>query len=447
VPDKSQKNLPDGQRDLKGFAIRHAAAQRLTAVLAGDAFEPFGHGDFAEGRDRALANRLVTLALRHHGQLDTLFAERLKKGWPKRSGLFEAALRIGAAQMLFLPEQGDHSAVHLSVEIIKADKRARPFAKLANAILRGVGRERPTLPETPEALLPPVLLKRWRKAYGAEALDGIAQALVDGPALDLTLKHDDPELIAALGAAPVLGDTVRITHRDRAVSDLPGYEEGAFWVQDMAAALPARLLGAGPGDHAVDLCAAPGGKTAQLIKAGASVTALDLDESRLERLAGNLDRLGYQAELVVGDARSFDNDGAYSHVLLDAPCSATGTLRRHPEVIWHRDAADFRERARLQVAMLDNAARITAPGGTLVYCTCSLEPEEGEDQAEAFLTRHAGFRIKPVEATELAGWKAPITQLGHVRTVPGMPIPNADSPAGVSGTMDGFFIARFTRDL
>src|SRR5690606_37889973 len=195
------------------------------------------------------------------------------------------------------------------------------------------------------------------QAYGEDAIDSFSTALLAGAPLDLTLKSADGDLIDALGAEPVMADTVRIDQRDRPVEALPGFAEGQWWVQDAASAIPARLLGAKPGGRVLDLCAAPGGKTAQLIKAGYQVTALDSDATRMERLKQNLARLDDTAETVVADAGNYAPAAPYDGVLLDAPCSATGTFRRHPEVIWHRSAGDVAGRVRLQRALLANAFR------------------------------------------------------------------------------------------
>jgi len=247
-----------------------------------------------------------------------------------------------------------------------------------------------------------------------------------------------PLKIMALDAAPVLADTVRITDRDRAVDQLPGFAEGQFWVQDAAAAIPARLLKLPTGARVLDLCAAPGGKTAQLIKAGYAVTALDRDPERVARLEANLRRLGYSAEIVTADALDYRPDRPFDGVLLDAPCSATGTFRRHPEVPWHRNPADIAGRVRLQRQLIEAAAACLNPGGTLIYCVCSLEPEEGEQQAEWAASQ--GLEPMHILAEELDGWAGPVSKSGSIRTHPGLTVPGEKG-----GTLDGFFIARFRR--
>src|SRR5690606_16087748 len=258
------------------------AARRLKAVLGGEHFSPLGPEDLADGRDRALANRLVTTALRRHGQIDVMLAELLEKDLPPRSGSFEAVLRLSLAQLVFLPDLGAHSALFLAVEAIKRDNKARHLAGLMNAVLRKAQSNSARYGLMDENLvLPEPVRQRWAEIYGAETLPRFANALIEGAPLDLTLRDDDPGLVEALGAERLIADTVRLEQRDRPVDALPGYAEGRFWVQDAASALPARLLALPEPGAVLDLCAAPGGKTAQLVKAGHRVTALDNDATRL----------------------------------------------------------------------------------------------------------------------------------------------------------------------
>jgi 16S rRNA (cytosine967-C5)-methyltransferase len=424
-----------------GLLLRQQAAARLTAVLRGARFVPFSASEIADGRDRALANRLVTIALRRHGHLNLVLDHLLERGIPKKSGDFEAMLRLSLAQLLYLPELGDHSALFLAGEAMKADTRTQHLGGLTNAALRRAQSEAAMLREAPLAkLFPDALARKWTAAYGAEALDAFAGALLAGAPLDLTLRDDDPALVTALGAETLLADSVRITDRDVPVDQLPGYAEGRFWVQDMAAALPARLLKLPAGARVLDLCAAPGGKTAQLIKAGYKVTALDDDAERMSRLGANLKRLGYAADEVVADGLLWGTDTPFAGVLLDAPCSATGTFRRHPEVAWRRDAADIAGRVALQRQFIERAALLLEPGGTLIYCVCSLERDEGEAQAAWIAKSGLGLTADSISAAELGGWAAPVTPEGTVRTHPGLTL-----PGGKAGTLDGFLIARFVK--
>lgn len=426
--------------DAAGLKLRLTAAQRLKSVLAGEHFAPLGPNDLPDGRDRALANRLITTALRRHGQIDLIIAELLEKGLPPRSGSFESVLRLSLAQLVFLPDLGAHSALFLAVEAIKRDAKARHLAGLMNAVLRKAQANSARYGLMDDTmLLPQAFAEKWTDLYGADAVARFASALIDGAPLDLTLRSDDPDLVDALGAEKLMADSVRIETRDRPVEALPGYDEGLWWVQDAASAIPARLLDLPAASSVLDLCAAPGGKTAQLLKAGYKVTALDSDEQRLVRLRTNMARLGYEPSVVTGDAANYAPSVPFDGILLDAPCSATGTFRRHPEVLWHRGAADIVGRVRLQQAMLANAYRCLAEGGTLIYCVCSLEPEEGEAQVDWALHALPGLALLPIAPGELPGLAAGVTASGLVRTHPGM------SPGEIDGGMDGFFVARFRR--
>jgi 16S rRNA (cytosine967-C5)-methyltransferase len=424
----------DRSKEVAGLGPRRIAAERLRAVLNGASFSPLSAADIADPRDRALANRLITAALRYHGPIGILIGELLARGLPKKAPAFEPVLRLSLAQLLFLPELGEHSAIFLAAEAMRADVKTQHLVKLMNGVLREAQRRSAAVVVDAATLFPAGLLDIWRGAYGDAAVEAFGRALLEGPALDLTLRDTDP----GLDASPVLGDTVRLVERDRTVAELPGYAEGIFWVQDAAAASPARLLKLGPGARVLDLCAAPGGKTAQLVKAGHAVTALDRDAPRMARLEQNLARLGYAAELVTADALDYTPAAPFDGVLLDAPCSATGTFRRHPEVVWHRDPAGIAARAELQRRLVERAATCLDPGGVLVYCVCSLEPQEGEYQADWAAT--AGFEPWPIVPEELDGWAVPVTKDGRVRTHPGQTVPGEKG-----GTLDGFFVARFRR--
>jgi 16S rRNA (cytosine967-C5)-methyltransferase len=423
-----------------GLKLRLIAAQRLKSVLAGDNFVPLGAADLADGRDRGLANRLITTALRRQGQLNFIIHALLEKGMPGKSGTFEAVLRLSLAQLVFLPDLGAHSALFLAVEATKRDPKARHLSGLMNAVLRNAQANSAKFGMlSDDLLIPDTFGDTWLEAYGEEAIDGFSDALLAGAALDLTLKDDDQNLIDSLGAERIMADTVRIDQRDRPVDALPGFAEGRWWVQDAASAIPARLLGLTAGARVLDLCAAPGGKTAQLVKAGYAVTALDADAKRMERLQENLVRLHYAAETIVADASNYAPSTPYQGVLLDAPCSATGTFRRHPEVIWHRSVSDVAGRVRLQRALLTNAFRCLDSDGVLIYCVCSLEPAEGEEQVDWALQSLPGLKLLPVTTDEMVGLEAAVSSNGLVRTHPGM------MPGGKTGGMDGFFVARFRR--
>lgn len=422
-----------------GLKPRLEAAYRLRDVLAGAPFIPFGPDRLPDGRDRALANRLVTLALRYNGHIGIVLKTALAKGVPPRSGILEVVLHLGVAQLLYAPDIGDHSALHLSVEAVRRDRRAGRFDRLVNGVLRGVQRDVARWRALDPALLfPDWLRSRWRAHYGEAAIEAFATALLAGAPLDITLKADDPELVDALGAVPVLGHSVRLESRDAAVADLPGFAAGQWWVQDAAAALPARLLGVRPGERVLDLCAAPGGKTAQLAAMGAEVTALDISPERMVRVGDNLDRLGLKADLVTADALAYAPTEKFDAILLDAPCSATGTFRRHPEVVFSRSEKDIAGRVRVQRALLEKAAGLLKPGGRLVYAVCSLEAEEGEEHLDWAAEALPDLVFEPLAPAEIGGWTEAVSAPGVLRTHPGLEVPG---PA--SGTLDGFFAARF----
>ena len=392
-------------------------------------------------RDRALMRKLVATALRRLGTLRHILAKCLDRGLPDDAPRVEPILLIGAAQLLWL-DVPDHAAVDLGVRLAQGDRRAARYGGLINAILRRIARDGHDLVAKidPVALDTPAwLLKRWTKTYGVDTARAIAQVHGDEPPLDVTVKQDAEEWAARLRGRVMPTGTVR-TVAHGPIWRMPGFEEGGWWVQDAAAAIPARLFGDLTGRTAADLCAAPGGKTAQLVAGGAQVTAVDRSAARLERLNANLDRLGMRATAVAADALEWQS-APFDCVLLDAPCSATGTIRRHPDVAYLKHEADLAVLADLQRRLLDRAVALTKPGGTLIYCSCSLEPEEGEQQIEALLAREPGIRRRPISAAETGGIAEFISPAGDLRTLP-CHLPDADSRlAGV----DGFYAARLER--
>jgi len=429
-----------------GFAARRIAADVLDAVLrrARPLDEQFdNHPALASlpERDRALVRMLAATALRRLGTLRDLLARCLSRGLPAEAPRVETALLLGATQILFL-DIPDHAAVDLAVRLVQADRRAARYAGLVNAVLRRLAREgKAWLAEIdPTRDTPDWLLTRWSRAYGADTAAAMAAVHQHEPATDLSIKTD-PELWAQRLHGRVLptGTVRSLVHG--AVSLWPGYDEGAWWVQDTAASLPARLLGPVAGRRVADLCAAPGGKTSQLALAGAAVTAVDRSEIRLRRLAQNLVRLGTRAETVIADAGVWEAE-PFDAVLLDAPCTATGTIRRHPDVQWLKHPEDIAALAEVQARLLDRAVALTRPGGVLVYCTCSLEPEEGEAQIEALLARDPRVALAPLQPADIPGLpESAVTARGTLRTLPTL-FPDPDPRwAGC----DGFFAARLTR--
>jgi 16S rRNA (cytosine967-C5)-methyltransferase len=375
----------------------------------------------------------------------------LEKGMPPSAPKVEDILLIGAAQILFL-DVPDHASVDLSVRLAQADPHASHYSGLVNGVLRKLARDgKARLAGLDTAMLdtPEWLMQRWVAQYGDTAARAIAVAHTQEPALDLTVKHDPQGWAATLNGRVLDTGTVR-TIASGPIPQLAGYDEGAWWVQDAAAALPARLICnalGGPsgnltGKSVADLCAAPGGKTAQLAQAGAEVTAVDRSAPRLERVRQNLARLQLSAEIVKADAAAFQG-GPFDAVLMDAPCSSTGTIRRHPDIPWLKSGTDLAKLVALQTRLLDRAATLLKPGGTLVYCTCSLEAEEGEAQVAALLGRNPGLRLDPIRAEELAGHAELLTPQGELRT---LPCYWAYDPEPRMGGLDGFYAARITRD-
>jgi 16S rRNA (cytosine967-C5)-methyltransferase len=390
-------------------------------------------------RDRALTRRLTATVLRRLGTLRHLVGGYLEKGFPSDAPRAETILLLGAAQILWL-EVPDHAAVDLSVRLAQADRRAGRYAGLVNAVLRRVAQQGATASfddisrDTPEWLL-----KRWTGIYGSDTARAIAAANGHEPALDLTVKQDTESWAERLrGRVMPTGSVRTIAHG--AISLLPGFSEGAWWVQDTAAALPVRLFGDLRGMNVADLCAAPGGKTAQLAFAGANVTAVDRSPPRINRLRENLARLSLDAETVAADALEWDG-GPFDAVLVDAPCSSTGTIRRHPDVPWLKSEADVSVLTSLQQRLLDRAVGLLKPGATLVYCVCSLEPEEGENQITALLARDPRVARKPITPQDVFDRAEFVTPAGDLRTLP----LHLVDPDPRWGGLDGFYATRLTR--
>ncbi|PAY09450.1 MFS transporter [Bradyrhizobium sp. UFLA03-84] len=437
--------------EVPGLAARRIAADILDGVLHkhrtlddqldGAGAHP-GLKSLAD-RDRALMRRLVSTILRKLGTLGHLLSRLLDRGIPTDAPRAQSALLIGAAQILWM-DVPDHAAVDLSVRLVQSDRRAAKYAGLVNAVLRRCAREGQGLIDeisTQTLDLPPWMLARWNAHYGEATAREMALALGHEPSLDLTVKSDAAQWASRLHGEILPTGTVR-TLLQGSVTMLPGFAEGQWWVQDAAAALPVRLFGDIKGKAIADLCAAPGGKTAQLALAGAQVTAVDRSPARIARLRENLTRLALQAETVVADAAEWPAEAAsFDGILVDAPCTSTGTIRRHPDVAWLRQEGDIAALSALQKRLLQKATHLLKPGGTLVYCTCSLEPEEGEHAIAALLASESGLRRAPVEKDEVAGLDDVITADGDLRTLPSH-LPNADPRLG---GLDGFYAARLVK--
>jgi 16S rRNA (cytosine967-C5)-methyltransferase len=433
--------------DAPGLAARRIAAEILEGVLR--RHRPLEHeleegaaqADFAAlpVRDRALVRALVAMVLRRLGTLRHFLSQWVKL--PARAPRLETALLVGAAQILWL-DVPDHAAVDLAVRLVQADRRSARYAGMANAVLRRFTREgAQLLANIDSAALdtPHWLMARWEKNYGAKTARAIAIANAREPALDLTVRNDPAHWASVLGGRVLPTGSVRaIAHGP--ISQLPGYAEGAWWVQDAAAALPAKLLGDVRGLAVADLCAAPGGKTAQIAAAGARVIAVDHAPERLERLRRNLARLHLTAETIAADATQWQA-GPFDGVLLDVPCSSTGTIRRHPDIPWLKRLADIAALAALQRRLALRAAELTKPGGILVYCSCSLEPEEGIEIVRDLLDQGPRLARRPISAGEVFGHSEWLTGDGDLRTLP-CHLPDPDSR--MAG-LDGFYAARLQR--
>ncbi len=418
---------------LSGLIDRHAGLAALTP------------------RDRAFARLITTTVLRRKGQIDDLINRMLHHPLPAKPDALRHILRLGTAQLIFLCVP-PHAAIDQTVTLTK-----RPplhcFTSLVNAVLRRINRQGAALVAAQDAArlnLPDWLWESWVHAYGLQAARASAQAHLHPPPFDLTfLKPETPESItlrdqlsatASLKAGPLPTGSLRLAASPRSVENVPGYQQGIWQAQDAAAAIPARLilnaLKGGRGCHILDLCAAPGGKTAQLAAAGADVTALDRSAQRLERLRANLNRLGLKANIITADALNWTPNHLFDGVLLDAPCSATGTLRRRPDVTWRKTPQLAQARTALQDALLDQAVHLVKPGGFLVYAVCSLQPEEGIERVNHLLATRADFTRRPISATEV-GDPNFITPEGDLLTLPGQ--------WAEQGGIDGFQAARLVK--
>jgi 16S rRNA (cytosine967-C5)-methyltransferase len=388
-------------------------------------------------RDRALARLVAATVLRRQGELEHVLKTFIERPLPADQGQLWPILLCAAAQLLCLGLPA-HAVVDLAVELVRRDKGAHRFAKFTNAVLRRVADEGARLIAGVDGLrlnIPDWLWQGWSETYGPETARHIAAASLREAALDLSFKPGEDLRAWAdrLGGEPLPTGSIRLASSGR-IEELPGYAEGAWWVQDTAAALVGRLTGDVAGLAVADLCAAPGGKTAQLAAQGARVTAVDVSPHRLERLKANLDRLQLSASLVTADVATWTPGTTFDAVILDAPCTATGTIRRHPDILRLKAVDDVARMARLQQNLLANAARLVGPQGLLIYSTCSLEAQEGPEQIADFLATHANFQRAPVAADAIGISAESLTPAGELRTLPFH-----------AGGMDGFYVARLRR--
>lgn len=425
--------------DARGVALDLLNAVLLERRPLDDAVDHHRAAGLLSWRDRAFARLLAATTLRRLGQIDAVIRRLLDRPTPARAAEARNLIRLSVCQLAFL-RTPPHAAVHSAVELARGRRPLQPYAKLVNAVLRRAVREAPALVAGQDAAVlntPDWLMRSWVAAYGDRTARAIADAHLDEPPLDLTVKDADAEPpLLGLGAVRLPTGSLRLRHKGP-VADLPGFAAGGWWVQDGAAALPAKLLGDIRGRTVVDLCAAPGGKTAQLAAAGAHVIAVDRSPARAKLIAENLSRLRLDAVLATADALRWRPERLADAVLLDAPCSASGTIRRHPDVARLKSAADVGNLAALQARLLGAAMEMVRPGGTVVYCACSLQPEEGAEQISTLLAEDTGVERIPIASAEVGGLPDLVTPAGDLRTLP--------CSLAELGGMDGFFAARLRR--
>jgi len=419
-------------RETPGLAARRAALRMIDAVLnRGESLDRVQHSatqDMPAQADRALAIAIAMETLRHLPALDRLIDSAMRDPVAQDVKV-RSVMRLALVQHLKM-ETPPHAVLATALPLLQGGPR-----RLAHGVLGTLFRSDAKLPEATE--LPDDVAQRWKRAWGPEMVAAASAAFADHPAIDLTLRDSatTDEWVARLGGTSLMPGHVRLV-APGAIAALPGYDEGGWWVQDISAAMPARLLGVGKGRRVFDLAAAPGGKSLQLASGGWDVLALDKSEARLERMASNVARSGLDVKTVSGDLLQWKPDGLADAVLLDAPCTATGIFRRHPDVLYRVRDADIAALAALQAKCLARAASWVKQGGRLVYATCSLEPQEGEERIEAFLADHGQWEIDPISSDEIAPGMI-VAERGWLRIAPPM---LADA-----GGADGFFIARMRR--
>lgn len=412
-----------------GQDARNGALRLLHAVLIEKRMLTEAQSDLSMyGADAARAGRLAGLVLRHLSRIDALLRPHLKRAPALRT---QAILRLAVAELM-LDDAAPHGVVDSAVSLAGAVPKTAKQSGLVNAVLRKVAEDRAGWDALPTATLPPWLRKPIAKAYGRDRLEAIEAAHLAHVPLDLTMKAAMPE---GLPGTDTPNGSRRIESAQ--VTALPGFETGDWWVQDAAAATPVRALGDVTGLRVLDLCAAPGGKTMQLAASGAHVTALDISEGRVRRLRDNLARTKLAADVIVADVMEWEAEAPFDVVVLDAPCSATGTIRRHPDLPHLRKPAEIEALTQLQYQMLDRALGFVAPQGRLLYCTCSLLPVEGEFQVKAALKRHAGWSALPLDPGAL-GLPEQAASPHGLRLLPDL---WADT-----GGMDGFYISVLRHD-
>ena len=423
-----------------GIPARSAAIELLNAVLIDKTSLDNAMTESEEfsrllGPDRAFARMLVSTCLRHLGEIDLAIDQFLLKPLAQNAILVRQSLRIGAAQLLFLGTPA-HAAVDTSVTLLKRTRYAG-FTGLVNAVLRRVTSAEPaSLSVGAIANTPDWLFDTWQKEYGDDLAQEIALAHTQEAPLDITPKADPKSVAQQLEGELLSSGSIRVRSQGD-ITELPGYSAGDWWIQDAAAALPAHLIPEPSGKRILDLCAAPGGKAAQLAAAGAHVTAIDRSDIRLDVMRANFERLNLQAEILADDVATWRPKELADAVLLDAPCTATGTIRRHPDILFLKEKSDLRRMAKLQYELLNAAAEMVRPGGHLVYVVCSLQPEEGSRVVNKFLLNNDAFSRDPIRDNEERIPSEFQAESGDLRTLP--------SHWSALGGLDGFYAARLIR--
>jgi len=434
------KSFQNSPRDTNSLISRRVAAFAVKEVL--ENHNPLeqvlsGQSDYnsLEARDRAFARLIAATTFRRMGQIDAALKPFVRQ---RPTKLVYAALQTAAAQILYLGTPA-HAAVGETVAMLKSRGSSKGFANMANAVLRNVVDKGPNLAgaQPPKVNIPGWIRGEWERAYGRQAGRKMSAQLMKDPVLDVSVKGNASDWAVKLGGEAIAAQSVRLG-KIGDVTVLEGFDAGDWWAQDVAASLPVQLLGDVKGLRVLDMCAAPGGKTMQLAAKGAIVTALDKSEGRLERVKENLDRTKLSAEIICADALEWAPEGdLYDIVLLDAPCSATGTFRRHPDVLYNRSPKDVANLVRLQDKLLAKAAEFVRPGGTLLYCTCSLMPKEGQPRVDTFSQNLPDFRLIPILNVPSLALPQEAFSEGSLRSLPYY--------LEDKGGMDGFFIARLER--
>lgn len=461
VKQNSQARSADIPK-VAGINVRQVATRLLAAVidkatsLDGLVDNEHGHPQYLnlDMRDRALVRAILGASLRNRGVIDNAIANFVDRPLPQNATALKHLIHISAAQILYL-DVPDHATINLAVTIAKLDPRLARFSGLVNALLRRFTREQAVILNKDDILanVPQWFGEMLERDYGKEKAQAIIKAQCHEPPLDITACDDVAATAKQLGGDILPFQSIRLAQIDSSIPELAGFNDGTWWVQDVAASLPARLMNIKKGDDVADLCAAPGGKTAQLASLGAHVTAVDASQNRMKRLTKNMQRLKFKVTTHIGDLQDFIPERLFDAVLLDAPCSSTGTIRRHPDILWTKSTDELAKLAALQAQLLEKTISLVKIGGTILFANCSLSKNEGEHLVSAFLTKHKNIALEPFTLDEFSQkfysssqadkdvFASVLTFEGYLRTTPA-DLPNANPR--LAG-MDGFFAARFKR--